>query len=162
MATNSHTSAWIQRTADLTEGRKPVSLAHSVAKEHKAKSAFHSEILPQHRPVCSGKRGLKDCRKAMQKGKHVVWLVSSRQRAETSEPSSPSSLRCSHWPHVLRCLGPATPHHATSLWPQLAKASQSLSSNSPPENCPSHPPVRSNFSFSSFVNYHKAAGALTF
>lgn len=144
----------------MTEGGKPVSLAHSVAKEHKAKSAFHSEILPQHRPVCAGKRGLKDCRTAMQKGKYVVWLVSSRRRADTSEPSSPSSCAAVTGPMCSVALG--QPLLTTSLWPQLAKPSQSLSSNSPPGNCPSHCPVRSNFSFSSFVNYHKAAGALTF
>lgn len=44
----SPTSAWIQRTADLTEGRKPASLAHSVTREQKEISALHTSVPLQH------------------------------------------------------------------------------------------------------------------
>lgn len=44
----SPTSAWIQRTADLTEGRKSASLAHSVTREQKEISALHTSVPLQH------------------------------------------------------------------------------------------------------------------
>lgn len=43
----SQTSAWIQRTADLTEGRKPASLAH-MTREQKERSVLHASVPLQH------------------------------------------------------------------------------------------------------------------
>lgn len=151
VATNSDPSAWIQRTADLTEGGKLGSFVHSVTSEHKAKPAFHSEILLECHPGGAWKReAWETAERPCTREKTCLWHVSAWHLSAVG-----SSLCYSHWPPMhFMALDQAAPcsWNTASLLPQVAKSSQSLGSNFPPCNCPSPPSSQKQFLLQ-FIRY---------
>ena len=142
VARHSQTSTWIQKTADLTEGKKRVSWAHSGTSGHQAKPVLRGDILLHRHARWAWKR----CSWNYRMGNMLPGGLAARVCQKPQHCHLHPVLQ-SLVPHEFHCYGPAIPHPGTAPWPQGVKLSQSLGSNSPLWNHPSSPSSQKQFLF---------------